>query len=215
MQADAPRGGPVRHPAHCAAPPPESPAGRRAPASRGTTHETHCRWPQVGPLLILTHDFIPKTQQLDRPDQRVSGSIRDVSKACGRAPGRIAARHKLMIIPHHPVRKYRLPPVRRAHTIGATSRCNAPGAPPAANGSRTTDEGDTHYGPAQRAGFAPHHRYLPRAATRRASSPKNNPGDSAQRPPCIQMPAPIRPARPPRPLRSPPSTARCRLAICG
>lgn len=83
------------------------------------------------------------------------------------------------------------------------------------HGSRTTDEGDTHHGPAQQAGFAPHHRYPPRAATRRASSPKNNPGDSAQRPPCIQMPAPIRPARPPRPLRSPPSTARCRPAICG
>ncbi|MCA7996113.1 hypothetical protein LGM63_36305 [Burkholderia cepacia] len=37
-----------------------------------------------------------------------------------------------MTILHHPVRKYRLPAVHRAHTIVATSRCNAPGAPPAA-----------------------------------------------------------------------------------
>jgi len=38
-------------------------------------------------------------------------------------------RDKLMTKLHHPVRKYRLPRMRPAHTIGAASRCTAPGAP--------------------------------------------------------------------------------------
>ncbi|CAI8888988.1 hypothetical protein EMIT0158MI4_20025 [Burkholderia ambifaria] len=54
--------GPTRRPAHRPRAVAATPADRHAVASRRTIHETHCRWPQVGPLLILTHDFIPKAQ---------------------------------------------------------------------------------------------------------------------------------------------------------
>ncbi|WP_218077821.1 hypothetical protein, partial [Burkholderia sp. A2] len=64
-----------------------------------------------------------------------------------------------MTIPHHPVRKYRLPP---AHST-PHNRCDVEvqrtrRAAGRHDRRRTTDEGDTHHGPAQRARVAPHHR---------------------------------------------------------
>lgn len=209
--------GPARRVAHRPVPPPETPAGRHAAASRGTIHETHCRRPQVGPLLILTHDFIPKTQHPGSTNPRVSASARDLSSAGSRRTEELSMRRRLMTKLHHPVRKYRLPRLRAAHTIGAASRCTAPGAPTAVQ-QRPHDRRRRHASrPAAPAGRDQAREAVPRCPPGDPSPfvAKKQSGDSAQHPPCIQMPAPTRPVRPARRPRSRPFTARCRPAICG